>query len=292
MTIITLLSALFISSVAGYFSIAGLIAIFPGAPIAVGVMGTALEMGKLVAASWIYRFWEKTNFLMKTYFLVAVTVLSFITSIGIFGYLTRAYVEGTQGLNANSEQIALLDEQILMERDNITSSRQALQQLDVAVNNLSGDVNRTERAIQVRASQRRERTTLSAVIAESNGKIQSLQKQRSELNVGQRKLETEVGPIKYVAQLVYGTDDATTIDKSVRLLVLLLIFVFDPLAILMVIAANLSMKKEVTVTIIPPTKNFAEALQKSEPATRTENVTIMENDWNPSNWFKFVNRPK
>lgn len=292
MILLTLLSALFISSVAGYFSIAGLIAIFPGAPIAVGVMGTALEMGKLVSASWIYRFWNRTNILMRSYFIIAVVVLSFITSIGIFGYLTRAYVEGTQGLDANSEQIALLDEQIQMERENITSSRQALQQLDVAVNNLSGDVNRTERAIQVRTSQRRERTSLSAAIAESNEKIQELQKQRSELNVGQRKLETEVGPIKYVAQLVYGTDDATTIDKSVRLLVLLLIFVFDPLAILLVIAANLSMKKDVPVTVIPPTKNFAEALQKSEPATRAENVMTMENDWNPSNWFKFVKRPK
>ena len=292
MILLTLFSALFISTVAAWFSIAGLIAIFPGAPVAVGLMGTALEMGKLVSASWIYRFWNKTNMLMRTYFIVAIMVLSFITSIGIFGYLTRAYVEGTEGLNDNAEQISLLDEQILVERENITASRGALQQMDAAVNNLVGDANRVERAVQIRNSQRRERSTLSASITESNGKIAELQKQKSELSIGQRKLETEVGPIKYVAQLVYGTDDATTIDKAVRLLVLLLIFVFDPLAILMVIAANLSMKKETSVTVVPPTKNFAETLSKSEPATHVENTTNMNIDWNPESWFKIVKKPK
>lgn len=292
MILLTLFSALFISTVAAWFSIAGLIAIFPGAPVAVGLMGTALEMGKLVSASWIYRFWNKTNMLMRTYFIVAIMVLSFITSIGIFGYLTRAYVEGTEGLNDNAEQISLLDEQILVERENITASRGALQQMDAAVNNLVGDANRVERAVQIRNSQRRERSTLSASITESNGKIAELQKQKSELSVGQRKLETEVGPIKYVAQLVYGTDDSTTIDKAVRLLVLLLIFVFDPLAILMVIAANLSMKKETSVTVVPPTKNFAETLSKSEPATHVENTTNMNIDWNPESWFKIVKKPK
>lgn len=292
MILLTLFSALFISTVAAWFSIAGLIAIFPGAPVAVGLMGTALEMGKLVSASWIYRFWNKTNMLMRTYFIVAIMVLSFITSIGIFGYLTRAYVEGTEGLNDNAEQISLLDEQILVERENITTSRGALQQMDAAVNNLVGDVNRVERAVQIRNSQRRERSTLSASITTSNTKITELQKQKSELTVGQRKLETEIGPIKYVAQLVYGTDDATTIDKAVRLLVLLLIFVFDPLAILMVIAANLSMKKETSVTVVPPTKNFAETLSKSEPATHVENTTNMNIDWNPESWFKIVKKPK
>jgi hypothetical protein len=283
MTIITLLSALFISSVAAWFSIAGLVAIFPGAPIAVGVMGTALEIGKLVAASWIYRFWKNTNILMRSYFIIAVMVLSFITSIGIFGYLTRAYAEGTQGLDANTEQILLLDEQIQVERDNIIVARQALQQMDAAVNMLLDK--QAERAVQIRNNQRRERTEVNTAINESNVKIAELQKQKSELNVGQRTLETEVGPIKYVSQLVYGSDDTSTIDKSVRLLVLLLIFVFDPLAILLVIAANLSMKKD-KVAFVPPTKNFAETVNKKE------NITQMNTEWNPSSWFKVVDRPK
>jgi len=260
-------------------------------------MGAALEMGKLVSASWIYRFWQKTNILMRMYFIVAVMVLSLITSVGIFGYLTRAHVEGTQGLDANTEQITLLDEQITTERDNVASARQALQQMDAAVNNMVGDVNRVERAVQIRNSQRRERASLTASITESNAKIQQLQKQKAELNVGQRKLETEVGPIKYVAQLVYGTDDTTTLDKAIRLLTLMLIFVFDPLAILLVIAANLSMKKEEQKVepkpvVIPPTKNFADAMNKSEPETRVDNTTNMDTDWNPGSWFKIVKSPK
>lgn len=293
MTLITLFSALFISTIAAWFSIAGLIAIFPGAPVAVGLMGAALEMGKLVSASWIYRFWNKTNILMKGYFIVAVMVLSLITSVGIFGYLTRAHVEGTQGLDANTEQITLLDEQITTERDNVTSARQALQQMDAAVNNLVGDVNRVERAVQIRNSQRRERASLTTSITESNTKIQQLQKQKAELNVGQRKLETEVGPIKYVAQLVYGADDATTLDKAIQLLTLMLIFVFDPLAILLVIAANLSMKKEeLKSVVIPPTKNFAASLNKTEPEPRVDNTTSMDTDWNPGSWFRIVKSPK
>ena len=291
MILLTLFSALFISSVAAWFSIAGLIAIFPGAPVAVGLMGSALELGKLVSASWIYRFWNKTNILMRVYFISAIVVLSFITSIGVFGYLTRAYAEGTEGLDANSEQIALLDAQISIEQDNVNVSRTTIQQLDKAVSNLN-DSSRVERAIQVRNSQRRERTDLNSTIATSNQKIAELKKQKAELNLGQRKLETEVGPIKYVAQLVYGADDTNTIDKAVRLLVLLLIFVFDPLAILMVIAANMSMKKEVAKTVLPPTKNFADAINKSEPATKVENTTSMEMDWNPGSWFRIVKSPK
>ena len=291
MILLTLFSALFISSVAAWFSIAGLMAIFPGAPVAVGLMGSALELGKLVSASWIYRFWNKTNILMRVYFISAIVVLSFITSIGVFGYLTRAYAEGTEGLDANSEQIALLDAQISIEQDNVNVSRTTLQQLDKAVSNLN-DSSRVERAIQVRNSQRRERTDLNSTIATSNQKIAELKKQKAEFNLGQRKLETEVGPIKYVAQLVYGADDTNTIDKAVRLLVLLLIFVFDPLAILMVIAANISMKKDVPKTVIPPTKNFADALNKTEPATKAENITDMDMDWNPGSWFRMVKRPK
>ena len=296
MTIITLLSAFFISSVAAWFSIAGLVAIFPGAAVAVTLMGAALELGKLVSASWIYRFWNKTNWLMKTYFIAAVCVLSFITSIGIFGYLTRAHVEGTQGLDANTEQITLLDEQIANERATITSSRQALQQMDAAINNLVANEKTTERAVSIRNSQRRERTTVTATIAESNKKIAELQKEKSVLNVGQRKLETEVGPIKYVAELVYGNKEADTIDKAVRLLVLLLIFVFDPLAILLVVAANLSMKdkpeKKPEPKIVPPTKNFAETIQQKNIEEELSEKSTTMTDWNPGSWFRMVKKPK
>lgn len=292
MIYLTLFSAFFISSVAAFFSIAGLIAIFPGATVAVALMGGALELAKLVSASWVYRFWDKTNLLLKTYFISAIVVLSFITSIGIFGYLTRAHIEGTEGLGANSEQIALLEQQIVSERENIDASRTALSQMDAAVNNLVGNVNKVERAVQIRNTQRRERASLSSSISESNKKIQELQKQKSILNVDQRKLETEVGPIKYVAQLVYSNDDGNSIDRAVRLLIFMLIFVFDPLAILLVIAANIEIKnkpeKIKPPIVIPPTKN----LSNSTKINIDDNTTSMPGDWNPGSWFKMVKKPK
>lgn len=276
---ILFLSGLFISSVAAYFSILGLTTIFPGSVTAVVLMGVALEIGKLVSASWLYRSWKKINLLLKTYFILAVLTLSFVTSIGIFGYLTKAHIEGTQGLDNNSEQISLLDEQIIIERENIQMQRTALSQLDIAVQNLSAKENTTERAISVRNSQRRERTNITSSITESNKKIQELQQQKSVLNVGQRKLETEVGPIKYVAQLVYGSDDSSTIEKAIQLLTLILIFVFDPLAILLLIAANFQLKER----------------NKEEPVSffyTDDNTHQMKADWNPANWFKIVKTPK
>ena len=298
MILLTLLSALFISSVAAWFSIAGLIAIFPGASVAVGLMGTALEIGKLVAASWLYQSWESSNKLMKAYFFSAVTILSLITSIGIFGYLTRAHVEGTQGLNAGSEQVALLDEQITIDKQNIVSSRAALQQMDAAVNNLVGNEKTTERALAVRSSQRMERATLTKDILTSNSHIVDLQKQKSILNKDQRKLETEVGPIKYFAQLVYASDNLETIDKAVRVLILMLIFVFDPLAILLVIAANISAKNAPKNTVTStPTPDSTENIQpRNKSKIRLdfgdEKSTPMKEDWNPGAWFKMVKRPK
>jgi len=298
MILLTLLSALFISSVAAWFSIAGLIAIFPGASVAVGLMGTALEIGKLVAASWLYQSWESSNKLMKAYFFSAVTILSLITSIGIFGYLTRAHVEGTQGLNAGSEQVALLDEQITIDKQNILSSRAALQQMDAAVNNLVGNEKTTERALAVRSSQRMERAALTKDILTSNSHIVDLQKQKSILNKDQRKLETEVGPIKYFAQLVYASDNLETIDKAVRVLILMLIFVFDPLAILLVIAANISAKNAPKNTVTStPTPNSTENIQpRNKSKIRLdfgdEKSTPMKEDWNPGAWFKMVKRPK
>ena len=301
MILLTLLSALFISSVAAWFSIAGLIAIFPGAKVAVGLMGASLELGKLVSASWLYNSWDTSNRLMKTYFFGAVTVLSLITSIGIFGYLTRAHVEGTQGLNAGQEQVSMINEQISIEKQNISASRDALRQMDTAINTLSGNEKTTERAIAIRNTQRNERSTLANAIAISNTRLIDLEKQKSVLNIDQRKMETEVGPIKYFAQLVYADDNTETIDKAIRLLILMLIFVFDPLAILLVIATNIQMatKNAPKLETFMPTENLAKTIHEKNKAINThevnkisDNVMNMKTEWNPGSWFKMVKKPK
>jgi hypothetical protein len=272
---ILVLSAFFISSIAAWFSIAGLVAIFPGAKTAIILMGSSLEIGKLVTASWLYRFWDKANIVMRVYFTTAIVVLSFITSIGIFGYLTKSHIEGTAGVGQNTEQLAIVDEKIIIERENVTQQRQLQRQLDGAINNLVSNENTTERAITVRNSQRRERTTIAQSISESNTKIQSLQQQRLELTAGQRELELEVGPIKYIAQMIYSSDDIETIQKSVRMLTLLLIFVFDPLAILLVIAANMVLKEH-------------KKQKHQQNIQNPDNVAEIADDWDNNKWFKVI----
>lgn len=241
--LILFLSGIFISTIAAWVSIIGLTAIFPGAVFAVTAMAVALEVGKLTAVSWLYRFWKKTNWLLKMYFTIAILILSIINSIGVFGYLSKAHIEGTQGIEAGSDQIALIDEQIAIERQSVDAAKASIRQMDAAVNNLSAKEQTTERAVQVRSSQRKERALLNSDIVASNKKIIELQQQKSKLNVSQRKLETDVGPIKYVAQFIYGNKDASTIEHAVTLLILILIFVFDPLAILMLVAANIQLNE-------------------------------------------------
>lgn len=250
-------SGLFISTIAAWVSIIGLSSIFPGAIFTVTLMGIALEIGKLTSVSWLYRFWNKTNFILKIYFTCAILILSIINSIGVFGYLSKAHIEGTQGIEAGSDQIGLLDAQIEIEKQTIQSNRSALQQMDGVVNKLTASERTTERAVQVRSSQRRERSTLNTEIVVSNKKIVELQQQKSLLSVAQRKLETDVGPIKYVAQFVYGKKDTDTIEHAITILILILILVFDPLAILLLVAANMQLseiRKKPVVPIVDPEK--------------------------------------
>ena len=237
------LAALFISSIAGYFSIVGLTTIFPGAAPPIILMGCAFELGKLMSASWLYRFWKKAPKLMRAYFLTAIFVLSMITSIGIFGYLSRAHIEGTQGIGAGADQIAMIDTRLHQEQQILSADQRVLGQLDQAVSVLLLDSTKADRAIRVRTSQRAERLVVTKDIDSTNARITSLQQKKDSLNNTQRKLETDIGPIKYVSQLIFSKDDTTTIQKSVRLLTLLMITVFDPLAILLVVAANMQIRE-------------------------------------------------
>ncbi len=110
--ILVLLSALSISAVAIYYSIAGLVAIFAAAAVPIMIMGTALEIGKLVTAVWLHKYWTQAKWWLKTYLAVAVAVLMFITSMGIFGYLSKAHIEQTSASIESTEKIEQLDTEI------------------------------------------------------------------------------------------------------------------------------------------------------------------------------------
>jgi hypothetical protein len=230
-----MLVALAITSVAGYFSILGLMAIFPASPIAIAAMGIVLELAKLVTASWVYRNWKIANRLLKTYFTIAVVVLSFITSMGVFGYLSKAHIEHTTVGGSAQLQIAQLESQKTSAERRLKNAQTSLDTLD----RLTTSENILD-ANFIRNRQKRERAALNKEIEAAATNIQTIETNLIPLKTENLILEAEVGPIKYVAELFYGSGDNATIDKAVRMMIIILIFVFDPLAILLIIAANMT----------------------------------------------------
>ena len=243
--ILLLFSALAVSAVAGYFSIVGLTALFPAAFAAIVAMGVVLEVAKLVTASWLYRYWNKTAFFMKSYFAIAVVILSVITSMGIFGFLSKAHLEHSVSTGDNTLQVARLDRRIETEQRRIADAETVLAQLDNTVQTLI-DYDRIrgdDGAIVTRENQAVERQQLNASIDSAIDSIDLLSEEKLILDTEQLLIEVEVGPLLYVAEMIYGNTDKETLDKTVRFVIILLILVFDPLAILLVVAANMSMKE-------------------------------------------------
>ena len=246
--IVTLITALLIAAIAAYFSIAGLMAIFSGAAIAVAVMAGSLELGKLVTASWLYRNWKETRWLLKSYLTVAVVVLMFITSLGIFGYLSKAHSDQSAVSGGAVEQVALFDEKINYQRELISTNQKVIAQMDDVVNQTlsrTTDAKGAERALQVRRSQSRDRRRLVAEISTAQAEIQKLNEQRAPLSVELKKVESDVGPIKYVAALIYGDNPQSNLmERAVRWMIILLVVVFDPLAVALLIAANQTLNRK------------------------------------------------
>ena len=353
--LLTLFTALAIAGVAAWFSIVGLMTFFQGAAMSIAVMAGILEVGKLVTVSWLYRYWSETSLLVKTYLSTAVLFLMLITSIGIFGYLSKAHQE-VSGSSADAFAVVdRLDGQILREEnkidlleDRIASLqtgggldvsasiqqqetirdgawervqgdidfangqidrlRDQLAVLDKAVNDLrnkgvevietdaGGTFRRAEtetidyvaQANQLFAQQESQRADIKVDIGKqqanidkyreqaqgdinrANAEINKLRENSSadqddtltkidqynedidniyenivlikdekfEANQIVRDLEKEIGPIKYVAELIYGKSDEETLDTAIRLFIILLVVVFDPLAVMLLIAAN------------------------------------------------------
>jgi hypothetical protein len=242
----TLFVALSLSAVAAWYSIIGLTAIFAAAVVPIIIMGGILEVAKITITVWLHEYWHRCRLLMKLYLVPAVVLLMIITSMGIFGFLSKAHLDQAVPTGDVQAQVALLDEKIATQRDNIETARTALKQMDSQVNELlarSADDRGAERAVQIRRQQARERAALQTDIARAQAEIAALNQQRAPVAAELRKVEAEVGPIKYIAALIYGDDpDANLLEKAVRWVIILLVIVFDPLAIMMVLAATESIK--------------------------------------------------
>ena len=351
--LLTLITSIAIAGVAAWFSIAGLMIFFGGMPLSIAIMAGVLEVGKLLTASWLYRYWNETSFALKTYLTSAVIVLMLITSAGIYGYLSKAAsdvssdgaiafaeVERIDGQIAREEnKIDIIEDRILsiggsvdvsesirqqetirdgawdrvqgdidFANGQIVSLRAELTTLNEAVNELRNKgvevvtldegglfqgsetekIDYVAQANQLFEQQKPQREQIQAdiklqqdnidnyraqaqkTIDDANAEINRLRNnsqsqqddnlikieeyntqideiydnivilkdEKFEAESIVRNLEKEVGPIKYVAQLIYGADTESYLDQAVRLFILMLVFVFDPLAVVLIIAAN------------------------------------------------------
>ena len=241
--LITFLSAISISVIAAGYSIVGLSTLFAGAVVPIIAMGSALEVGKLVAASWLYNNWlnKLVPQTIKAYLTFAVIVLIFITSMGIFGFLSKAHLDQVQPTSSNNIKIELIDNQIKQQNLIIERANKTLTLLDSTLETYIG-MEYVTRGLKEREKQKPERDTLTLAINEASDKIAELSDQKGSLQLEQDKIEAEVGPIKYIAELIYGEQAQDYFDKAVRWVIIVLIFVFDPLAVLLLIAANISLR--------------------------------------------------
>jgi hypothetical protein len=240
----TLLTALCISGIAAYYSIVGLTAIFAAAVFPVILMGSVLEVGKVVTTLWLHYNWERAPWKIKSYLVSAVSILMLITSMGIFGFLSKAHLEQAVPSGDVQAQVSLFDEKIKTQRDNIESDRKALAQMDTSVDQMMSrtvDDTGAQKSANLRQSQKKERARLQQDIDDSQKAITKLQEERAPVASKLRKVEAEVGPIKYIAALIYGDKaDQNMLEAAVRWVIIIIVAVFDPLAIILLLAATTS----------------------------------------------------
>jgi len=239
-----LLTGLTISAVAIYYSVVGLTAIFSAAAIPIIIMGSALEVGKLVCASWLKANWERAPRFMKYYMTIAVVVLMLITSMGIFGFLSKAHNDQTLVSGDVGSKIAIYDEKIKTAKENIEADRKQLKQMDEAVDQImarSTTEGGADKANAVRKSQQKDRSSLAKDIEAQQKLIASLNDEAAPVRAEVRKVEAEVGPIKYIAAFLYGTaPNESMLEQAVTWIIVLIVIVFDPLAVIMLLAAQMT----------------------------------------------------
>jgi len=248
--------ALSISVVAAYYSIMGLCAIFAAAVVPIIIMGASLEAGKIVAAVWLHKYWHRAKLQFKLYLIPAIVILMLITSMGIFGFLSKAHMDQTLVSGDVGSRVQIIDEKILLERDNIETQRDNIATAKAAVAQMDNQVNArldrgtnersAERAVQIRRNQAKERKLLQKEIQSAQKEIETINTRISQLSEERipfaaevRKVEAEVGPIKYIAALIYGDNpDSNLLERAVRWVIILLVLVFDPLALILILAAE------------------------------------------------------
>jgi hypothetical protein len=249
LSLLTFVTSLAIAAVAAWYSIIGLTAIFAAAVIPIIIMGIVLEIGKLVAAAWVYNHWRETSILLRTYLVSAIVVLMLITSMGIYGFLSKSHIDAGINTGEISVKIERVDNRIKSEQRQIDRAEKNILEMDTTLDKTEYGFFDDSR-LDERKRQSVEREQLNNIITKSENSIDDLLDKKSEYELEVKNFEVEVGPIKYIAALIYGDEAKNYLDNTVRYVILLLIFVFDPLAVLLLISANMSYRKE--LGLYPP----------------------------------------
>lgn len=245
-----LFAALSISCTAALYSINGLTSIFSGAFVAVVIMGISLEISKVILTLFLHENWNRTKILLRIYLVLAIIILMTITSIGIFGFLSKAHI--AQSLTGDSIQsnIEIFDRQINTLQSEKQSDENTLKQLDNAITQIissSTNENGATKALTVRNSQQKERSQINSDIQDKQNQINQLQQKEAPIKLELQKNSVDVGPIKYIAEMLYGDNpNQNLLDRAVRWMIILLVIVFDPLALSMLLAFDLHKSSEIT----------------------------------------------
>lgn len=237
--IFAIATGLALSAVSAYYAVTGLAMIFAGAFIQIIIMGTILEVGKIITASYLYRNWSAMPILMRGYFTAAVVILMLITSMGVFGYLSRAHIDQVAPAGDTSAKIERIDQNLLRERRRIERSEIVITQLDEAIDRMIS-LDRATQALQARKTQAAEREAIRKEISEAQANIDKLLDEKLPLNQKIRETQTEVGPIRFVAEMIYDESSSEVLEKAVRVMIIALVLVLDPLALLLIISVNLN----------------------------------------------------
>lgn len=258
-----LLAGIAISGISAWYSIIGLTAIFAGAFWSIIIMGATLELGKIITASYLYRNWKTLSLPIAGYFISAVLILMLITSMGTFGYLSRAHIEQTAGAQNVNAQLERIDQNIAREHERIIQAEGILKQLDASINSLI-EQKHVMLGLEARRKQEVERRLIADSIKEYQTNIDKLRDEKMPLQQAIRDAKREVGPVRYVAELIYGASDTEIMDKSVRWIIILLVLVLDPLAVLLIMVST----QQYTHTHMSKTK-YAKWLKENANAVAT-----------------------
>jgi hypothetical protein len=286
---LALISGLSISAVAVYYSVAGLVSIFAAAVIPIIVMGVALEVSKLIATIWLKLNWSRAPFFIKAYMSLAVAILMIITSMGIFGFLSKAHSDQSLVSGDVQSRIAIYDEKIKTAKDNIEANRKQLKQMDEAVDQVMGRSTTetgADKAVSIRKAQSRDRSALAKDIEANQKLIAKLNDEAAPIRAEVRKVEAEVGPVKYIAAFIYGDNpDANLLEKAVTWVIIIIVSVFDPLAVILLLASQYSFQwfrqqqeEEASKpipsqpTVIEPPTDTTPTPVYEEPETHSESI--------------------